>query len=48
MIHDKCLPMFVLAKACNTTVYVHKNKSPRMISGDKNYEEVFIRMKSNI
>jgi hypothetical protein len=38
MIHDKDLPMFIWAEACNMVVYV-KKLSPQRILGDNNPEE---------
>jgi hypothetical protein len=47
MIHDQELPMFLWAKACNTTVYV-QNRSPQRILGNKTPEEAFSGVKPEI
>jgi hypothetical protein len=41
MIHDQSLPLFLWAKACNTTVYL-QNRSLHQILEDKTSEEAFI------
>jgi transposase InsO family protein len=47
MIHDQDFPMFLWAKACNTTMYV-QNMSPRKVLEDKTPEEAFFGVKSKI
>lgn len=47
MIHDHGLPMFLLAEACNTTIYL-QNSSFDSILEDKTLEELFTGVKPKI
>jgi hypothetical protein len=47
MIHDRELPLFLWAEACNTTLYV-QNRIPHRMLGDKTTEEAFSRVNLEI
>jgi hypothetical protein len=47
MIHDRDLPMFLWAKACNTEVYI-QNRSPHKVLEDKTLEEAFTGVKPEV
>lgn len=47
MIHDQGLPMFILAEACNTSMYF-QNRNPHKILGDKTPKEAFTGVKPEI
>lgn len=46
-LYDQHLPRFLLAEACNTTVYI-QNKTPHRALGKKMLEGVFTRKKQEV
>jgi hypothetical protein len=47
MIHDRDLPMFLWAEACNTTFYI-QNRCPHKILETRHQEEAFIGVKPEV
>ena len=47
MLHDQGLPLFLWAKACNTTMYL-QNKSPHQSLGNQTPQEAFSRQKPQL